>query len=45
MPVAIIAIVLDIAMFFYSIPQFDKDIKERGDQNIEAVTANVNTIS
>lgn len=45
MPVAIIAIVLDIAMFFFSIPQFDKDIKERGDQNVEVVTANVNTIS
>ena len=45
MPVAIIAIILDIAMFFYSIPQFGKNIKERGDQNVEVVTANVNTIS
>ena len=26
MPVAIIAIILDIAVFFYSIPQFEKDI-------------------
>ena len=45
MPVAIIAIILDIAMFFYSVPQFGKNIKERSDQNVEAVTANVNTIS
>ena len=45
MPVAIIAIILDIAMFFYSVPQFGKNIKERGDQNVEVVTANVNTIS
>ena len=45
MPVAIIAIILDIAVFFYSIPQFEKDIKERSGQNVEVVTANVNTIS
>ena len=45
MPVAIIAIILDIAVFFYSIPQFEKDIKERSGQNVEAATANVNTIS
>ena len=28
MPVAIIAIILDIAIFFYSIPRFEKDINE-----------------
>ena len=45
MPVAIIAIILDIAMFFYLVTGLEKDIKERGDQNVEAVTVNVNTIS
>ena len=45
MPVAIIAIILDIAMFFYLVTGLEQDIKNRGNQNVEAVTANVNTIS
>ena len=45
MPVAIIAIMLEIAMFFYLITGLEKHIKETGDRNVETVTANVNTIS
>ncbi|MDE0688058.1 MAG: hypothetical protein OXI61_07830 [Candidatus Poribacteria bacterium] len=45
MPVAIIAIMLDVAMFFYVVTGLEKDIKNRGDQNVEAVTTNVNTIN
>lgn len=45
MPVAIIAIMLEIAMFFYLITGLEKHIKETGDQNVEGVTTNVNTIS
>lgn len=45
MPVAIIAIMLDVAMFFYVVTGLEKDVKDRGDQNVEAVTTNVNTTS
>ncbi|MXV82288.1 hypothetical protein F4X88_10870 [Candidatus Poribacteria bacterium] len=45
MPVAVIAIMLDVAMFFYVVTGLEKDIKDRGDQNVEAVTTNVNTIN
>ena len=45
MPVAIIAIILEIAMFFYSVTVLEKHIKDRGAQNVEVVTANVNTIN
>ena len=44
MPVAIIAIVLDIAMFFYSIPRFEKDIRDWRPRNGYTVTSNINTI-
>ena len=45
MPVAIIAIILDIAMFFHLSTGLKQDIKDRGAPNVEAVTANVNTTS
>ena len=45
MPVAIIAIVLDIAMYFYSIPRFERDINEWHPRNDDTVTSNVNTVS
>ncbi len=45
MPVAIIAIMLDVTMFFYVVTGLEKDIKNRGDRNVEAVTTNVNTTS
>lgn len=45
MPVAIIAIILDVAMFFYVVTGLEKDIRDRGNQNVEAVTTNVNTTS
>lgn len=45
MPVTIIAIILDAAMFFYIVTGLEKDIKDRGDRNVEAVTTNVNTTS
>ena len=40
MPVAIIAIILDIVLFFFTIPRFEQDINDSF-----TVTANVNTIS
>ena len=45
MPVAIIAVVLEIVLFFYSVTVIEKHIKDRGAQNVEVVTANVNTIN
>lgn len=45
MPVVIIAIVLDIAMFFYLATGLEKDIKDGAYRYAEAVTANVNTSS
>ena len=45
MPVVIIAIMLDVTMFFYVVTGLEKDIKNRGDRNVEAVTTNVNTTS
>ena len=45
MPVSIIAIILDIAMFFHLSTGLEQEIKDRGSQNVEAVTTNVNTIS
>ncbi|MYC77080.1 hypothetical protein F4X10_15050 [Candidatus Poribacteria bacterium] len=45
MPVVIIAIVLDIAMFFYLATGVEKDIKDWAHRHAEAVTANVNTSS
>ncbi len=45
MPVAVIAIVLDIAMFFYLRTGLEKEIKDRDVPYVEAVTANVNTSS
>ena len=41
LPVAIIAIILEIALFFYTIPQFEKDISELAYQtNGYTVTSN-----
>ena len=34
-PVVIIAIILDAAMFFYVVTGLEKDIKNRGDRNVE----------
>jgi len=45
MPVAVIAIILEIAMYFYSIPRFEKDINEWNPRNGYRVTSNVNTVS
>lgn len=45
MPVAIIAIVLEIAMFFYLRTGLEKEIKDRGVPYVEAVTAHVSTVS
>ena len=45
MPVAIIAIMLEIAMFFYFAIGLEKEIKDRGVPYAEAITANVNTSS
>ena len=44
MPVVIIAIVLEIAMFSYLVTALEKDSKNRYHKDVEAVTANVNTI-
>ena len=43
-PVAIIAIVLEIAMFFYLRTGLEKEIKDRGVPYVEAVTTHVSTI-
>lgn len=45
MPVAIIAIILEIAMFFYTIPRFEKDINEWRTNQSNIVTSNINTMS
>ena len=45
MPVSIIAIILDIALFFYNIPRLEQDINDSFNRPVGAVTANVNTIS
>ena len=45
MPVAIIAIILDIAMFFHLSTGLEKEIKDRGVPDVEAVTAHVSTSS
>lgn len=45
MPVALIAIILDIAMFFQLATGLEKHINGRHSKNVETVTANVNTIS
>ena len=45
MPVAIIAIILDIAIFFYNIPRFEKNIDDWNTRNVYTVTSNVNTVS
>ena len=44
MPVAIIAVVLEIALFFYSIPQFEKNVRDWRPRNGYTVTSNVNTV-
>ena len=44
MPVAIIAIVLEIAMFFYFRTGLEKEIKNTGVPYVEAVTTHVSTI-
>lgn len=44
MPVAIIAVILEIAMFFYLRTGFEKEIKDRGVPYVEAVTTHVSTI-
>ena len=44
MPVAIIAIILEIALFFYTIPQFEKDISNWRLRNGYTVTSKVNTV-
>jgi len=44
MPVAVIAIILEIAMFFYLRTGLEKEIKGRGVPYVEAVTAHVSTI-
>ena len=44
MPVAIIAIVLEIAMFFFTIPRFEKDINEWRTNQSNIVTSNINTV-
>lgn len=45
MPVAVIAIILDIAMFFYLRTGLEKEIKDRDVPYVEAVTAHVSTIN
>lgn len=45
MPVAVIAIILEIAVYFYSIPRFEKDISNWHPRNGYTVTSNVNTVS
>jgi len=43
MPVAIIALILEIPLLFYTISRFEKDVSD-WDPNIYAVTSNVNTV-
>lgn len=45
MPVAIIAVILEIALFFYLAIGLEKDIKDWAHRHAEAVTAHVNTSS
>lgn len=45
MPVAVIAIILEIALFFYNIPRLEKDISNWQPRNGYTVTSNVNTVS
>ena len=45
MPVSIIAIILDIALFFFSISRFEQDMNDSVNRSVGTVTANVNTIS
>lgn len=45
MPVSIIAIILDIALFFFSISRFEQDMNDSVNRPVGTVTANVNTIS
>ena len=44
-PVSIIAIILDIALFFFSISRFEQDINDSFNRLDGTVTANVNTLS
>ena len=45
MPVAIIAVILEIALFFYVRTGLEKEIKDRGVPYVEAVTTYVSTVS
>lgn len=45
MPVSIIAIILDIALFFFTISRFEQDMNDSVNGPVGTVTANVNTIS
>ena len=45
MPVSIIAIILDIALFFFTISRFEQDMNDSLNRPVGTVTANVNTIS
>ena len=45
MPVAVIAIILEIALFFYNIPRFEKYLKGLRTREVYTVTSNVNTVS
>lgn len=45
LPIVIIAIILEIAMFFYLAIGLEKDIKDWAHQHAESVTTNVNTSS
>ena len=45
MPVSIIAIILNIALFFYSVSRFEQDMNDSVNRPVGTVTANVNTIS
>ena len=45
MPVAIIAIILDIVLFFYSVSRLEQDMNDSVNRPVGTVTANVNTIS
>ncbi len=43
MPVAIIAVILEIPLLFYTLSRFEKDVSD-WDPNVYAVTSNVNTV-
>ena len=45
MPIAIITVVLDIALFFYNISRIEKDISNWHPRNGYTVTSNINTVS